>query len=241
MRIDWRSLRSDLPLEYFALTVGGGKTLDKKAYFCVDSKRETGIVAFDALCAEGVLRPFSYGVDECGTEKYDFEIVREFSAVCNALAEIYTFIDLAKIQEYEKAFEAYGTCRGKILGVKSDARGVKSVCLYFRTNLPCLSSEARDIVRIITDGRVEFDLRPVFENGGHAKLYLVALDFSDKINKVKLYFKFDRQFGNECVAECLKNTDNYEIAKDIANSNGFIEGFQIAMFGKTTYNFYIKE
>lgn len=243
MRIDWHALRVDgLQPEYYALTVYGGEITVQKAYYRIEnSALRSGLIPFDELQERGYLKPFSYGADDGGNEKYDFEIVREYSAVCNALASEFLFFNPTTVKNFENMLDVNGSSRGKIIGAKVRDGAIESVCLYFRTNLPCTHHSAIGTVERIAGSASAKRLTPIFFDGEHAKLYLVATDFLRNSQKIKLYFKFDGKFGNANIAKCFDGNINSDIVKEIADSNAFIEGFQLALSEKTTFNFYLKE
>ena len=241
MQIDWQSLqRGMLPLDYYAVTVRGGKIAAQKAYYAAAATAASGFEPFVSLTGAGFLRPFSFGIDDAGNEKFDFELIKGFRAVCMSVAERHAFFDLQTAYALDGALQRLGATRGKILGMKADGAGVKSVCLYFRTNMPCTGGNVEKTVRaaVALTGVKEPSCR--FPQGDGVQLCLVALDFSRAWRKVKFYFKFKDKTASRQIAACLQGSA-LSAAEEILRSDGFAEGFQVALSGaEEIFNLYLR-
>lgn len=241
MLVDRRALTDGaLPLDYYAVTVRGGAIAAQKVYYRTDAAR-TGLLLFDGLCTAGLLRPFSFGRDDAANEKFDFELVREFRAVCHAVAREYPFFDAARVIALDALMQRLGAETGKIAGVKMQGGGVKSVCLYLRTALPCSDKRAADAAQqAAAFARVQAPSCGL-PCGKDALLYLVALDFAQAACKLKLYYKFLETAAAAQLVPLLARSGCADIASQLLQAGGFLEGFQVALSeGGESFNFYLK-
>lgn len=231
----------DLPLDCTAVTIAGGRTVARKSYYSASGAPGSGVPPFDELCDGGLLRLFSYGTDGQGNAKYDFEITREFLAVCAEVGAYHDFFDVRRIAGADALLKKFGAKAGKILGLKKSGDEAGNICVYFRADLPCTRPDIADIVRevsIATGVKEGHDCSlPV---GEHARLYLVALDFSREWRKAKFYFRFDGKYPAKSIADCLLGTENYAPAAALLERRPHVACFAVALSGdEETYNFYM--
>ena len=241
MPIDWQALTNGpLPLDYYAVTVRDGAIVAQKVYYRTDAA-PTGLPPFDGLCAAGLLRTFSFGTDDAGNKKYDFTLVREFRAVCRAVARQYPFFDEERVIALDALMQRFGAAQGKIVGVKVQGKTAKNVCLYLRTALPCGDKRADDAVQqVAAFARVQTPSCGL-PSGKDVLLYLVALDFAQTAFKLKLYYKFLERSAPAQLVPLLAHSGCADLAARLLQAGGFLEGFQIALSEEgESFNFYLK-
>ncbi len=234
-------MRTDgLPLDCTAVTISGSRTIARKSYFSASGPADTGVPPFDGLCGEGLLRLFSYGTDDLGNVKYDFEITREFLAVCAEVCAHHDFFDVRRIAEADALLKNCGAKAGKILGLKTSGDAVGNICVYFRADLPCTRPDISDVVREVSIAAgVKESHDCSLPQGEHARLYLVALDFSREWRKAKFYFRFDGRYPPESIARCLAGTESHAPAVAILEQRPLVACLAVALSGDAeTYNLY---
>lgn len=231
----------DLPLDCTAVTIAGGRTVARKSYYSASGAPGTGVPPFDELCDGGLLRLFSYGTDGQGNAKYDFEITREFLAVCAEVGSYHDFFDVRRIAGADALLKRYGAKAGKILGLKTSGDAVGNICVYFRADLPCTRPDISDVVREVSIAAgIKKSHDCSFPTGEHARLYLVALDFSREWRKAKFYFRFDGKYPVKSIADCLLGTESYAPAAALLERRPHVACFAVAFSGDAeTYNFYM--
>lgn len=235
-------MRTDgLPLDCTAVTISGSRTIARKSYFSASGPDDTGVPPFDGLCGEGLLRLFSYGTDDLGNVKYDFEITREFLAVCAEVCAHHDFFDVRRIAEADALLKNCGAKAGKILGLKTSGDAVGNICVYFRADLPCTRPDISDIVQEFSSvAGVKESHDCSLPTGEHARLYLVALDFACEWRKAKFYFRFDGKYPVKSIADCLLGTESYAPAAALLERRPRVACFAVALSGDAeTYNFYM--
>ena len=231
----------DLPLDCTAVTIAGGRTVARKSYYSASGAPGSGVPPFDELCDGGLLRLFSYGTDGQGNAKYDFEITREFLAVCAEVGAYHDFFDVRRIAGADALLKRYGAKAGKILGLKTSGDAVGNICVYFRADLPCTRPDISDIVQEFSSvAGVKESHDCSLPTGEHARLYLVALDFFREWRKAKFYFRFDGKYPVKSIADCLFGTESYAPAAALLERRPRVACFAVALSGDAeTYNFYM--
>lgn len=226
-------------LDYFAFTLCGGAVTQKAYYKVSGETADVGIGFFDAMQSLGRISCFSFGVDERGREKFDFNIFGEGASKAYAsLSEEFPYFDGGRIAALREVLDGLSIeYDDRTVGVKKNGERVESLCVYFK--LGAADSEISVIAGVCK--KFGFPFVGSYPRGEKSRLYMIALDQSDGNFKLKFYFRFEKGFDNSSLAKCVGSDADRAALKDILSFDGFLHGFQIAyLSGLTSYNFYFK-
>ena len=249
INIDWNGLKSDCSNLYcYAISLRDGEIIRSRAYFHSEKFVESHPVneILDELVSSKLARCFSYGKDKSSDYiKYDLHVYPADCFKAYEKLEKINFFDLSKIKLYRlitqsNNFKFFNRTLGAKVSIENE---LQNICVYFSNNdklaLDCCKKYINELC-------VEFGLQNGFCIPYSAKdcwLYIVALDFSDTEFKLKFYIEFSKDFDNNQLLTSFENTKNYGRVKEIAESNGKILGYQIAVSDREgiSYNFYLDQ
>lgn len=250
MEILWQTIESNnYELDYYAITICKGKRVKEKVYYLLpkeEQSRKTGQFCLDYLIDNGIMRCFSFGVNNIDAAlKYDFQLQTDF---CELAYDVFSDgIDFFDAEGVRKVFSVIEKNRlpwaNRIVGCRIKENILQNLSVYFS----CIDEkEYTQVQNIIEEllGVLSMNTNDaVFFKGENSWLHLVALDFSNEFCKLKLYFKFKKEYDLQQIIKEFEITENHEIVKEIVNSNAYIEGIQVA-FSKdqqASYCFYLKK
>lgn len=245
MFIDWGNIETkELPINYFGVTLSGDNIIKNCIYYRYKQYR-----AFKENCAieylknRGYITLFEIGYDDTNAViKSNYHVHSDYyDILLQVFSEKFSFFDRIVLQKLflwqdEHHIKLFNTSMS-VEQSEKDMSKIKRICLYFSIMQGNLSIELLDdlIYKIFRQQKAF-----VYPNGECSWLHLISIDFRDDGIKLKFYYgmklgfdylRFEKSFGN------------LAIIKDIFHTNGFLEGFQVALAKseQITYNFYFKK
>lgn len=244
MKINWNEIEQNKILDCYSITISNGITTKERAYYKTDESnlyKNTGVNVIDYLVLYRYARFYSEAIGSDGNyKKIDLLVQSDFSDfIHNKLKEGFPFFDYNKVKETEQYFANKSiTLLNYMIGSSIYKTGdINNICLYYRNQQDILVSQLYDYIDFLHLPQIKL---PRLDK--NSQLHIIAIDFSRKIIKNKLYFKFSPKYDIQQLLDIFKGTINYELVSDIINSNAFIGGFQVAFGAENiSYNFYLKE
>ena len=250
MDILWHELEANrYQLDYYAITICKGEIVKKKAYYLLPKEEQNqriGQFGLDYLIDNGMLRCFSVGVDNTDSAmKYDFHLQTDF---CELAYDVFSDgIEFFEVDKVNKVASIIANNQlswvNRIVGCRIKENNLQNICIYFSCIDEEEYSQVQNVIeKIFCELSMNINNATVF-TGENSWLHLVALDFFSDFYKIKLYFKFKKEYNVQQILKKFKDTNNYGAVQKIVESNAFIEGIQVSITKnqKVSYCFYLKK